>query len=324
MVGEEKQGHRRVAARVRGRGAGRVPAGEGEPAGAGEAEPEQGVGAESRPERGGAEESGSERGAGAESGSERGAGAQLGQQASQEPPLAAFRLQPRWRVGLGGAVVLGLGVLVLAAIASMLSSGGGVLPLGPSAAGPSAVQSPQGAAEGRGVVSAGGGAGAGAGAAAGGAQLYVDVAGAVLRPGVYALPAGARVFDAVAAAGGAAPDAELAAVNLARRVSDGEQLRMPRTGEAPPGAAAGAGTGGASGSAGRAASGAGGAAAGPVSLNSATLDQLDTLPRIGPALAQRIIDWREANGGFTSIEQLGEVPGIGGATLAALRGLVVL
>jgi len=318
MVGEEKQGHRRVAARVRGRGAGRVPAGEGEPAGAGEAEPEQGVGAESRPGRGSGEESGSERGAGAESGSERGAGAQLGQQASQEPPLAAFRLQPRWRVGLGGAVVLGLGVLVLAAIASMLSSGGGVLPLGPSA-----VQSPQGAAEGRGVVSSGGGAGAGAGAA-GGAQLYVDVAGAVLRPGVYALPAGARVFDAVAAAGGAAPDAELAAVNLARRVSDGEQLRVPRTGEAPPAAAAGAGTGGASGSAGRAASGAGGAAAGPVSLNSATLDQLDTLPRIGPALAQRIIDWREANGGFTSIEQLGEVPGIGGATLAALRGLVVL
>lgn len=141
------------------------------------------------------------------------------------------------------------------------------------------------------------------------AGLYVHVSGAVAEPGLYVLDEGARVMDAVAAAGGFAPDADQAAVNLARPVSDGEQLAVPAQGEVP--AAADPGTGGA-----------GAAAGGVIDLNTADLATLDTLPRIGPALAQRIIEWREANGRFTSVEDLLAVPGIGDKMLESLRELV--
>ena len=146
-------------------------------------------------------------------------------------------------------------------------------------------------------------------AATGTAGLYVHVSGAVRAPGLYLLPAGARVVDAIAAAGGFADDADRDGVNLARPVDDGEQLPVPRVGEAPP--AVGSTTGA-------------GASNGRVDLNSADAALLETLPRIGPALAERIIAWRDDNGPFTSVEDLLAVPGIGDKMLESLRDLVVV
>lgn len=143
------------------------------------------------------------------------------------------------------------------------------------------------------------------------AAVYVHVSGAVAVPGLYRLDNGARVVDAIAAAGGFGEGADQSAVNLARIVGDGEQLHVPVVGEAVPPTVAQPG-------------GAGPAAGGKVNLNTADLATLDTLPRIGPALAQRIIDWRDQNGRFTSVDDLLAVPGIGDKMLAALRDLVTL
>lgn len=140
-----------------------------------------------------------------------------------------------------------------------------------------------------------------------GGELYVHVLGQVEHPGLYVLELDARVVDAIAAAGGTLDDADLQAVNLARALSDGEQLMVPAIGAAPP-----AGDGG-----GAAASG-----DGLVDLNNADQTALETLPRIGPALAQRIIDWRETNGRFRSVDDLLAVPGIGEKMLETLRDLV--
>lgn len=163
------------------------------------------------------------------------------------------------------------------------------------------------------------------GAAHASVSVVVHVAGAVAQPGVVELDAGARVADAVTAAGGPAVDAEVAAVNLARVLVDGEQVYVPRVGESPPGAAAGAPGGGAGagppGEGVGAASG-GAPAAGPVNLNTATLAELDTLPGVGPVLAQRILDWRDRDGPFTSVEDLDAVSGIGPAMMERLRDLV--
>jgi len=152
-----------------------------------------------------------------------------------------------------------------------------------------------------------------------GGALVVHVAGAVRRPGVYRMRAGSRVDDAVMRAGGPRRRADLSALNLAAELEDGRQvLVLPRAPAAAGGsAAAAAGAGGA-----------GGAAAAPpavpLNLNSATLEQLDELDGIGPATAQQIIDYREANGGFGSIEELDQVPGIGESRLASLRDKVRL
>ena len=139
--------------------------------------------------------------------------------------------------------------------------------------------------------------------------LYVHVSGAVGAPGLYLLPAGSRVVDAIAAAGGFADDADRDGVNLARPVADGEQLPVPRIGEVPAASGTAAG-GGATASDGR------------VDLNAADAALLETLPRIGPALAERIIAWRDDNGPFTSVEDLLAVPGIGDKMLESLRDLV--
>jgi competence protein ComEA len=135
--------------------------------------------------------------------------------------------------------------------------------------------------------------------------LVVHVVGAVRRPGLYRLKEGARVADAVARAGGARPRADLALVNLAAPVADGQQVIVP--GRAIPGQAAPT---------------AGGNASGPVSLSSATIEQLDELPGVGPVTAQKIVDYRERHGGFGSIEELDAIPGIGPARLEQLRELV--
>lgn len=141
------------------------------------------------------------------------------------------------------------------------------------------------------------------------ASVYVHVSGAVAAPGLYLLAEGARVVDAIAAAGGFAEGADEAAVNLARPLSDGEQLIVPLVGQTP--ATSSGGTAPASGD-------------GRVNLNTADVAALDTLPRIGPAMAERIVQWREANGGFTSIEDLLAVPGIGDKMLESLRELVTV
>ncbi|WP_448656236.1 helix-hairpin-helix domain-containing protein [Microbacterium lacticum] len=192
----------------------------------------------------------------------------------------------RRRLGVGAAIVL---VLVVAAVSVLI----GVV----RSAGAPDVSGEQ-------VV-----------AATGAAELppvYVHVFGAVQRPGLYRLDEGARVVDVIAAAGGLTPEADETAVNLARRVADGEQLRLPAIGEAPPPA------GGAAGGAGAVASG------GRVNLNTADIAALDTLPRVGPAIAERIIQWRETNGAFTSVDDLLAVPGIGEKMLASIRDLVTV
>lgn len=160
--------------------------------------------------------------------------------------------------------------------------------------------------------------------------LVVHVVGQVARPGVYRMAAGARVGDAVTAAGGASRTADLSAVNLARVLVDGEQIVVPKPGEAVagPGAGSGAVSGATGGGAGGGGAGGGaggvGAAGGTVSLNSADLSALDTLPGVGPVLAQRILDWRTEHGRFTSVEELGEVSGIGEKLLAQLTPKVTL
>ena len=156
------------------------------------------------------------------------------------------------------------------------------------------------------------------GAAGGGA--VVQVAGEVRRPGVYTVPAGARVHEAVERAGGMTRRADPAGVNLVARVSDGQQVIVPRRGAAAPGAAGAAGPGSGSGS-GSVAPGSG--AAGPrISLGSATVEQLDAIDGIGPTLAKRIVDHRQQKGGFSSVDELRQVDGIGEKRFESLREAV--
>ena len=148
-----------------------------------------------------------------------------------------------------------------------------------------------------------------------GGLATVHAAGHVANPGVYTVPAGARVADVLTAAGGPLAGADVAQLNLAAKVADGERVWVPKTGEAPPYTPAG-GPGPAGGG------GGGTMPAGPVDLNTATAEQLDQLPGVGPATAQAILTWRTRNGRFRTVTDLLEVPGIGPAKLEALRPLV--
>ena len=141
------------------------------------------------------------------------------------------------------------------------------------------------------------------------AQLLVDVSGAVRRPGVYKLSAGSRINDALLKAGGETEKADLTLVNRAASLTDGQQVLVP---EKVTATAAATSSGGSA-----------PATTAPVRLNSATLEQLDELPGVGPSTAQRIIDYRTANGPFKSVDELDSVSGIGPAKLAELRDLVV-
>ena len=136
-----------------------------------------------------------------------------------------------------------------------------------------------------------------------GGDIVVDVTGAVALPGVYRLPAGARVTDAVQRAGGASGGALLEAINLAARLADGQQVVVPKRG---PGGAPMATASGAS-------------EDGPISLGTATVEQLDTIEGIGPVTAQDIIEFRDEHGGLSSVDQLDQVSGIGPATMESLR-----
>ena len=150
----------------------------------------------------------------------------------------------------------------------------------------------------------------------------VHVAGAVGKPGVVSLPQGSRVFQAIDAAGGAAPGADLTALNLAEVLTDGIKVYIPVVGETPPQSSpvAGAGvvSGAASGTAGPAAAGA------KVNINTASLEELGTLPRVGPVTAQRILDWRKEHGAFTSVDELDAVDGIGPKLMESLKDLVTV
>lgn len=228
--------------------------------------------------------------------------------ASDAAPDLLSRLAPggrapgrfRVRLGVGAAIVLLLTALVIAVLISAIGQQSGRTEVADTAA----------AASGSGTGSDPNGGGAEAGVSGG--ILLVHVLGAVEKPGLFELPDGSRVVDAVAAAGGMSATADPAGVNLARPVSDGEQLYLPAIGETAA-AAPGAGS---------APTGAAGAPAGKVNLNAATVADLDGLPRIGPALAQRIIDYRLANGQFSSVDDLRNVTGIGEKTFAGLKDLI--
>jgi competence protein ComEA len=187
----------------------------------------------------------------------------------------------RRRLLIGGGLALALVVLVVAVALSAASGGGGTVRVSAGPARSSSVPTPT--------------------------ALLVQVTGAVRHPGLVAVPDGSRAVDAIAAAGGATTAADESSVNLAARVVDGQQLAVPVRGAAP---AAGPSGGAAS-----------GAATGPVSLSAGTEAELETLPRIGPAMAARIIAWRTANGPFRSLNDLLKVGGIGPKTLAGLQGV---
>lgn len=196
---------------------------------------------------------------------------------SPPPPVPP---SSRWRLGAGAAIVVVL-VVLSAAVGWGLLRGqdppSASLPLSGPDAGPSAGPTPLGG------------------------EIYVHVLGSVEHPGLYVLAPGARLVDAVAAAGGTTANADLAAVNLARVLADGEQVPIPAVGARP----------------------ASGAPAAPddgvVDLNTADEGALESLPRIGPALAERIIAWRDEHGPFRSVDDLLAVPGIGEKLLSGLR-----
>ncbi|WP_323135591.1 ComEA family DNA-binding protein [Streptomyces beihaiensis] len=142
--------------------------------------------------------------------------------------------------------------------------------------------------------------------ASGGAEIVVDVSGKVRRPGIRRLPAGARVADALRAAGGIRPGTDTAGLNKARLLMDGEQVLVGEpAGVAPPAGPA-----------------PGGGSTGPIALNTATVEQLDSLPGVGPVLARHIVDYRTQHGGFRSVDELREVDGIGPSRFDDLHDLV--
>jgi len=234
------------------------------------------------------------------------------------------RVRPAWGAVLGLALV----GLVVAAVIGVRAWGAAasavptpVTPTVPTGVAGSGGSSGSSGAKG---PSGAGAAGASSGSRAGPdgtapASVTVHVVGQVKTPGVVRLSAGSRVEDAVRAAGGGGPAAQLSGVNLARVLADGEQIVVPAVGD-PPVAGAAASGGGAAGPA----NGAGRGAGGRIDLNTADLSVLDTLPGVGPVTAQKIVDWRRANGRFTSVDELAEVPGIGPKLMEQLRPLVVV
>ncbi|WP_157156381.1 ComEA family DNA-binding protein [Diaminobutyricimonas sp. LJ205] len=196
-------------------------------------------------------------------------------------PAIPDQRRARMRIGVTAAVVVVLGGLGVTVLVSALNQPGAAVTVEPVAPVPSAAPEQHGSA------------------------IFVHVLGAVTAPGLYELADGARAIDAVAAAGGFADGADEGGVNLARFLSDGEQLYVPAQGEQPPSAP-------------------GAVVPGKIDINTADAATLDTLPRLGPAIAERIIQWREANGRFTKVEDLMNVTGIGQKTFDGLRDLITV
>jgi competence protein ComEA len=220
-------------------------------------------------------------------------------------------------VGFGARVALARAASKPEPVSTTHSSSGVVQRGGGGAAFASSATGSVGGAGSGGTAGSGGMAGSGGGGPPTSATVTVHVVGQVAREGVVALPIGARVSDALRKAGGATKGADLEALNLARVLVDGEQIRVPKPGEVLAPAPGGPSTGSAGGS---------GASAGggQVNLNQATAAQLEELPGVGPVLAQRIVDWRTEHGRFTSVDELGEVSGIGEKIFAQLQPKVTV
>ncbi len=205
------------------------------------------------------------------------------------PALRGGRLDP----GVRGALALAAVALVAAVVAVVLAWSSSAKPASVHTAVVPGVAVPKLATPAAAVSSAA-------------PDLVVDVAGKIRRPGLVKLPAGSRVADAIAAAGGVLPATSTVGMSLARRLIDGEQLVV---GEPQPTAQLPQASGSS-------------AASGPLDLNAATVNDLDALPGIGPVLAQRVVDWRTAHGSFTSVDQLRQISGLGGKKFDALAPLV--
>ena len=239
------------------------------------------------------------------------AGAQSGIEGVSEAAGSPSRL--RWRTPWRVAVLLALPCLVLV-VWFFWQSWSGQPTIEPLIRSPHAAATPEARAGSRGGVNE-------APEPENGAQLLtVHVAGAVKSPGIVRVPAGARVFDAIAAAGGADPAAQLDSLNLAAVVQDAAKIHVPRMGEAAPsqpvGPLGGAPTAGSA--------GAGTSASGKVNLNTATAEELDTLPKVGPVLAKRIVEWRQQHGPFASVEDLDAVDGVGPKMMESLLPFVTV
>ena len=197
--------------------------------------------------------------------------------------------RPRWRIGVGAAIVVVVVALVVGVLFSAFAPRGETVEIG--APEPSFSGSPSGSTA----------------PEVTGATLFVHILGEVAKPGLYEFEQGDRAVDAVAAAGGFTKKADQAGLNLARELSDGEQIIVPKVGakpQPPPGGGTSAG--------------------GLINLNTADAAALETLPGIGEALSSRILAWRESHGSFASVDDLGGVAGIGEKTLGALRDLVTV
>jgi competence protein ComEA len=151
--------------------------------------------------------------------------------------------------------------------------------------------------------------------------VVVHIAGSVLRPGVVKLPAGSRVHEAIAAAGGAGPGADLDRLNLATVLVDGQKIHVPQHGELP---AAGSGEPGGQDADAAPGDSSGAPSGSKINLNTAGVEELDTLPKVGPVLAQRIVDWRKEHGPFKAVEELDAIDGVGAKMLEALLPLVTI
>ncbi len=230
---------------------------------------------------------------------------------SDPGPLEVPSTLARGRYAVSRQAVLGVLVVVLVAVAVL----GGRAFLARQGSAPEPVGTVEEAGDRTPFAEAAGSSGSPGpdGAAATPAEVTVHVVGQVKRPGIVTLPAGSRVAEAIDSVGGTSSGADLAGINLARVLVDGEQVVVPKPGETPtpeaeapgaPGAPPGAGT--------------------LVNLNTADLTTLETLPGVGPVLAQRILDWRTEHDRFTSIDELGEVSGVGEKTFAQLAPKVTV